>query len=504
MIEYDDYLRLLELSRSGPADREDSTLLRRFSDLVAGVVPHLTMGAGEFDETNMPAPSADDANRWNSSILVRHYVSLEKSSCRERLLRLRGGNRDVFYHGEVKDCRSEAHRWYRRTLEYTSAPPGDDRLTVSLGNFRTTYGMGLVYGYHGQVLTKETKRSAGENFLFPRFGGGNGIRISGKKSNWHMDALWDSERNKSFSTTMLAASAAYRRTKATLAMQCGHGHLRNRLLRHMKRFSLISVSGRIESSRAGGCLELAVADHENRVPVSIAFATYWKRSTVKVGLEGWVYHSAHPSYFSGGPSSRRTHTVYFDNLDFAYRDKYAGEKGGTITTSFPCLGDIKIRSAIGYAVRGPADYRTEETFGLRRSIGRGAHLTASYFRRTTGSESAVLHNEKIRMDLSVRGTPVRTRLIVGYSRNDYQDCRGYMAMIVGQINNSTGRLDISVKFDNLNLSRLENRYTYCMLGYAGRIAFGLESCMRYVYRYRRGSDNRDGGTIRVDILWSID
>ena len=150
-LEYEEYRRLLEICRSGPVNREDSIYLLSFADVLQGLDfdPLLTI-----DEVAPDTSKAKPALPYHHNSLYRQYHRLKDDNDINRLWRheVAYGAASVYF--EIEKEYSDLTRWGRRYLAYSPKFDSGETANLRIGNFDRSFGLGVIYGYHGRLLDK--------------------------------------------------------------------------------------------------------------------------------------------------------------------------------------------------------------------------------------------------------------------------------------------------------------------------------------------------------------
>ncbi len=502
-IDYQDYLELLEISRGKSVSSGDSIFLMQFPDLLAGISPNPLLNPAEDTVSTEPVEKSVPIG-WTQAFLVRQYHQFEEDDRHRQFYRIKGGYHRYSYYGEVERGYTGYQKWGRRSLEYTFY--SNDKKTGScliLGNYKDKFGMGLIYGYHGRLLSKASDRDGGEQFLYPAYGGGNGVLLIVKRSSGDLKLLYDADRNELFAKNVFGVTIPLRVYSTRFALSAVHGYLRNRETDISESSSLVSIFGYSDKKTIQATWEVAVAETDGRIPIAAAMQVKWRRRKVSLNMIGWSYGSRYPSYFSGGPSSRRSQTHRLDDLDLSYSDRYAGETGIVVKTSYPIADRMTLHSAAGCARRGFDDDRIEARIGLKNRLGKHYAAKIDCYWRSDRLYSDIRKQRRIQLEISRAGGMAKNRLVLGYRNEKHNNRDDFLALAEIKILHRTGSLAVLCKFDRLRLNDINDRYMYLTGWYEAKMNGNLSTYVKYTYRYRKGDPGNSYGTIRVDLNWII-
>lgn len=490
LIDYTDYTILLEIVEKAELSRADSLVLLSFPDLLMSLSTDLdnSVVVGSSDEQ---ADTIPQSHPIHFKTLLRNNYRLRELSQRNYLLRcdlVTGGWAANF---DFKRNYGGTTGWNRRNLSYLSP---DNTLHAVLGSFSTRFGMGVIYGYHGRLLSRESDREEVEEYLFPTYGGGNGIQIDWKNNSLVMD--WD--RNAEFTSQFIGVNANIHNA---FFVTGGWGRIANRQSQSSGSAEYISLAGEIP------CLdktqfEAAVALWKDKLYPAFVLRNRFSKGRYKSELTVWHYNKQYPSFFAGSISSRRSRTRDIAALDFSYSNRRAGETGLLTRTSYRITPITTAVFKSSYSYRSSIMNRIEAEVALKQKLGGDYHLglTAFYRRDSLISDEDI--EKKAQIDIVRSSNSMRTRLAVRYRFDVHHKYDYYTIYLENKLVNVIGSLYIVYKLDKLYLSDMRNNYSYVACSFEGRIAEGVNSTVKYSYRYNRGNLEHYG-TIRWDILWDI-
>jgi hypothetical protein len=498
-IEFQDYRELLEIARSDFLTGEDSAYLRLFPDLMVGLSSNPL-----FASATLPEPTNDDKRKKDSnrrqSMLFRQYVKLNDDEQRKELVRIHSEYSLIMLHADYEKGYSDEYKWNRR---FVSCAFTSD-WSMNIGNFKERTGLGLVYGYHGQLLSKSYDRDDNERLLYPHYGGGNGILVKNARQNGILKIFYDTDRNRDFRKDLAAITCPLPGWIKRPALTILYGRLNNRKINRYESIWLASISGTAKGKGFQAEWELAGSKYHGRIPLAAAFQFRWQRRRSYLNLAGWTYDSDYPSFFSGGPSSRRSMSYYIEDINLSYSDRYRGERGLIIKMSQPIMADTRLRSAAGYARRGFDDDRIEIRLGMTTRLYENYKVAVDGYWRSDRLFSDVRKQRKVQWQLSKNGPIFGGRIAIGHLYYEYSGRDDFFLMIEGKYPVRWGKLSLLAKIDRLYLDKLANRYLYVTACFETALGGDLHSFVKYTYRYYRDEPEKSYGTIRFDLSWVIE
>ncbi len=502
-IDYEDYRALLEISSEGCPSREDSLFLLQFPDLLTGftVNPQLGIdgGASGSSPPGKPALSVSRAQGF----LIRHDQKLTEQTQFRRLGRLHATAGDCRLYGEWEHGYDGVVHVGRRYIQYGITHASDTAVRLTVGNFNDRFGLGLIYGYHGQLFSKADVDEGMERFLFPRYGGSNGLRVmigSGKKA---AKVVYDIDRNDTFAKHFVGGSVPIGIDAHTVMIAGGYGILRSRENHMVTEAGYFSVSGAEETKPVTVKYELAAAGHHGAALSALAAEGRIRRAQGSLTLAGWRYDRDFPAWFSGGPSSRRSRTFSVDEIGLSWRDRYGGETGGTIRATQDIADRASFHTAIGYAWRSEDDNRAEGLVGFTYEVNDVYRAKLDCFWRRDSLYSEGQGQRRIQTELIRQQGAMRTRIVIGHRIDRKNNRNDFLLYAEQRITGRHGVLTITGKLDRFRLQDFKTEALYMTIGHQAGLSARVASVVKYSYRYRRGSSSSTYGQFRWDLVWAL-
>ncbi|MEZ5358654.1 MAG: hypothetical protein R3F48_07445 [Candidatus Zixiibacteriota bacterium] len=490
LIEYTDYIILLEIVNRGELSRADSLFLLSFPDLLMG----LSTDQDELITSPTEIDNEIDTSRKNlvhCKAVLRNNYRLKSVSDRSNTLRcdLTAGFLGGYAHVEREyDGTAE---WKRRSMSYRFARRNAN---MTIGNYSTRFGLGVVYGYHGRLLSLPDDRDEAEEFLFPSYGGGNGIKV-----DWRGHSLIvDLDRNEEFASQFMGVSLS---TSKCFTINAAYGRVANRMMNESRSAGYVSLAGNLVGhSRTR--FELAAGLWDSQLRSALVAQSMRKMGPVKSELTIWYYDTEYPSFFSGSVSSRRSRTRYLEDIDFSYSNRRAGEAGGIARTTYMLTSKTRIISKAAYSYRNSYMNRLEIEAGVRRELSKDyrVNLTGLYRRDSLIAGDDV--EQKVQAELIRKRNGWRTRLAVRYRLDSHHKFKYYTIYVENRLVNIMGSVYIIYKLDKLYLSDIKNNYTFLSCTFEAQVGKHVSTELTYSFRYDRGS-TENYGTVRWDVVWDI-
>lgn len=500
LIDYDDFQRLLEIAETGRLTAQDSVYLLGFPDLLFSL-----SGNPLIDETDSISAGDDKStgsiDENHQTALFRQSHQLESDGGLSQLCRIQSDYGRWSLAGQMGKDYSGGMQWKRRQMAYHFSDEGKKQSTLTVGNFNQQFGLGVVYGYHGLLLHKPTDRVADQEFLFPKYGGSNGAALTLVRNGSEMKAIIDVDRADSVEKRFTGISLPWKSSFTEIQASVAYGILRQRLTGARAEAVFFSLAGNSIADKCDLKYEAAVGRQSGQSSFAGAMTAAWKGDGLMVHVTGWHYDNAYPSWFAGGPSSRRYQTSTLDEFDFSYRNRFSGETGTLLKSDFTLGPMTTIQTAAGYSWRDTDNNRAEAKVAVRQMLGRGYRGGLQFYWRGEDMGSDSGRQDRALGEIVREVNKAKIRFAVSYRFDRTGGRNDWLMLMETKATVRTGVWQALIKIDRLRWSDLRNLYLYLVFGHEGAVGNNLKSAVRYVYRYSRGGDSYR--TIRWEVKWDI-
>ncbi|MCK5125052.1 MAG: hypothetical protein KAR42_02245 [candidate division Zixibacteria bacterium] len=499
LIEYHDYLALLETVRKSRLTKADTLFLQSFPNLQIGYSSGIENVTPLADEApSIANVDSDTAFHIQGNILSRNYGRLKGNGEFQRLGRVDVHSEMLSIYGEFEKSYNGNQRWLNRSVSFTSDLQSNTPLIIQLGSYRSKFGMGLVYGYHGQFFTKDVDRDDTEKLLFPNYGGGNGILIdAGRKQ-----LLIDLERNARSAKLFTGISIPFTIHKHNVALSAGYGRLQNRIEDLSDDAVYFSVFSNI-CLRTPLIVEIAVSRWQKRFKTAASAQFSWKNYPTNLAVDFWRYENEYPAFFSGGMSSRRSETLEIKALDLSYQNRRAGETGVRIRSTHRINDRFLFTVLSGYYDRTSGMNRLEGKCGLEYTIGKQYSVILSGYLRRDDIKLGERVKQRLQGEIKRKSESLQSRLVFGYQYDKYYNRNDFILFIENRLVKSFGKLYVMCKLDKIKLDDLKNNYMYLSVSHETEVTDRFSTMVKYSRRYSRTTSDSDSNIARLDITWSF-
>jgi hypothetical protein len=405
-ISYDDYLILIELITVG-IDSTNLYLLEQISE------PGLRLL--ETDSTEYSATSISVSDRFNG--LLRHSYSKyleEEGEVKYRSSFQLKLNPLIETRIKLKREYSGRERVVYRSVSYNS---NDKRWRITAGNFSERFGLGGAFGYRGKLLDCSTEINK-ESWLFPDYGGHNGMAADLRAGQWILRSAYSTHRDSSYLLTTVAAMSQRKLNRFTVGIIAVQDRLTGRIenfstvqeklsfwIEYASRRLVHSIEIVSQTGSSGG-LKAAITDGRYTI------------EPLKVRFTGWWYASDFFDISAGSKSGTVSRKLRLEEPEFELYSHHSGQTGGRVQSDIKLPGNLRfdLDAEISGLNRDSTDLQWSAEVGREISSGNTLGFEC-YQRQKKRVDNAPAFNRKNRFRVSFRhgSKSVRVQQAIGYT-----------------------------------------------------------------------------------------
>ena len=504
-IDFIQLVTLQELIRSGI----DSTELYLFDE-----IPNLSyfFDIGLLKISDLSAEQAEpfldkatDAKLIKGKIIHNYSTRLEEDG--DSRYRTRG---EIGWQERLKAAfrlhreYSGVERFVYRRLELS--PQKSPLKRIVLGNYSTRLGLGTVMGYRGKLLDFSNEIS-GESFLYPDYGGYNGLQLELKSGKSEGELVFSHIRDASHSLKTLAASfeLGYKQMKPTAIMAVTN--LRNRV-----------TGSSITDFKYGLNLESKYKNGYNRVELSAqsgeinsfgAFITEGKHlfNQHEIGYAGWRYDDNYLDLTGGSKAASIRRSVDIEEVDFSYSDKRGGQAGGLLKTTIGLADNLELINSFIYAQRDHDNFNFEVLSAIEKKLKSNLLLRLDHVSRIKHRLESAQETEDIfrrsRIELRLINPMLYVRTFLAYqSKTDKDD---YISLFASTKYKTEriGELSLWLNLGEINHNQGRIDYWYGYIENKSELIENVRTVAKFTHSYRRGESDEHISTVSVGVEVSI-
>ncbi len=373
---------------------------------------------------------------------------------------------------------------------------------LRLGNYTRRLGLGTAFGYRGKLLDF-SERLEGESFLFPDYGGYNGLYVKMQVRAVQLQLLSSFNRDADHSLATVAGMAVWKMGSFSPGVIVGVNRLRSRHLDKSLYDVKIAPSARYRYHGGFTAMEICTQAGKRTGWGGMLIEGRHRFNTAQIKYAAWSYGESYLDLSGGSKSGRSRRTIYLEDVDFELSEKRSGHRGGMIRTIVLMSSRTHLVNSLLYSGQHRDSSDLQLLSGLLRQVHprlslRLDHLVRSSRRLVAGD--------------AISATSHRTRLEVRFTTGQAA-VRGYIAY-----NTKSGRSDYISAFIHLdyrtaragrlqlwsNLARLNGRdgtvdYWYLFLRNEQTLWDGMTLAVKMSRTYDRDASERHRTTLSLEV-----
>lgn len=432
----------------------------------------------------------------------RHDLDQEKPSQYFGSMRVSRGR--IAAYGALHREQGGDERVINRYMEYRN-PSGVVR-EIRVGSFTRRLGMGSAFGHRGRLLNF-AGRIDDESFLFPDFGGYNGVFSEIRVGRAEVQLLSSFNRDTDHSLSTAAGMLTYRFRAWRSGLIVGVNRIRNRHTDASLNDVKIALPVRYRYKGGYVSMETSVQAGHARGWSGIQIEGRNRFETAEIKYAGWSYANRYLDLSGGSKTGRSIRKRYLEDVDFELNDRRSGHAGGMIKTIVLVTDQMQLVNAMLYSAqhRDSADFQLLS--GLLHESERGPswrldHLVKSR-RRIVGTAVTSITSHRTRFEIRFTAGQTALRSYIAY--NTSSDRPDFMSLFVrlDYHSRALGRLQAWS-----NLARFDARhrmvdYWYLFVRNEQPLAEGVLVAVKMSRIYNRdaGIKHRTQLSLEVKAIW---
>jgi len=497
-IDYDQYILLLDIAQHG-IDSTDLYLL----DLVPNLSSLSSRGGKASLESDQQELfiAANDVRM--SRMRYGYYRTLDsKEQSRYRVDGRFRVSEEWTARFAVRKELSGRERFVDRSLVYK----GDHGLMreVVIGSITERYGLGSVVGYRTKLFSY-SDRLNGESFVFPDYGGFNGIAIDTRQKEWRIRGLASYTRDSANDLSTLAGMAERTHGAIRPYVTFGNSRLRNRLDR--RQLDDFKVAGGFTSRYHNGntAVEYCVQTGDGREYGTLLAEGTYRLSPARLEYAGWWYGDRYLDLASGGRAADIRTQVNLPEVDFALRSKRMGQRGIQLKAETGLGRGTRLLSSVIVARRHADSSNFQWLGGMEKELRSRTTIRAdflhSYKRRDVVGGDKDKYTRRVRVEARFAADRVRIRSYIAFSStSSYGDYVSLFTDVKFNVNVGT-ETELWSDISRMTKGRIDYWYLFARL--RQRLTDGYSLAVKLMHRYDCRATIRSSSAVSLELeaLW---
>ncbi len=458
-----------------------NTSVRDFPELEREQAESFTAGSNQ----ERPRPYSGNAG-------LRRFQSLEEDGQGRNQYYLRyglpsNGAFNAWLNGDSAGNRE----WASRTLKYRNNTGAVKRIIV--GNFTARYGLGLSVGYSGRLLQKDST-TRNESFLFPDYGGFNGIYIEGGRRSDAIKMLVHYDRNKihQVQASAISFSKRYRQFRGEGIFVVSR--LQNRETSMKYDSHQLGYSFQYQGGEFVAAFESVLPRGSQRGFPATIFEAQYNNKPVNLSLSAWRYAKDYVNPFGGGRSGDYYRAVSIDAVEFEFSDRRTDQRG-ILLKGISALGGSSTYE-ISFSAYGRDRFQrsAKMSTGLEIPLTKSARIRGDYRYAEKIEAGELTSSHKIRLEYILKMSKLFMRNYLGFTID--RNLRKYFSLFsrTKTAVSNYGNIEAWLNLDKIDSPDGTINYFYGYLKETINVTKNLEMGMKYSYRYNRDYSIRSSST----------
>ena len=499
IFSYEQYERLLEISQRG-VTTNDWYLFNEIPNLlVVDSIP------GNLDtdlsrEQRKSFQASRPALRGELSVRSAHEMDEDpRSRYRTRLTLQLGEN----WFGTMRLNRefTGRERFVERTIEYRSKVGMIRHVTA--GSFSRRFGLGTVIGHPGKRLSHSRKPDV-ESFLYPDYGGFNGLAFELQQKMWTVEGLGSVTRDDNHRIETLGLLVSRRTGPLQSSIITALTNLTNRLRRMTSHDIKSAINLSYQYERGKVTAELG-SQFKRSTAIALVLEGRHRFSRTELAFAGWTYGKEYCAITSGSRSAGISRQFTMEDVDYCFSDRRAGQRGAILRTVVQFGSAWQLVSALEQAGVSVDTSLTEFLGGLRYQLYPRASIRGDYQyknrRRSGGSSGSNYFEHRFRLESRFETGGLDGRTYIARSRGDRHGnywsffCRLTVQMADGAI--------IRVWSDMARIKDSQIDYWYGFVQYGQRLFENVSIGAKFMHRYNRHASRKHETDIGLELTAAL-
>jgi hypothetical protein len=392
-------------------------------------------------------------------------------------------------------------RLVQRTVSYRSR---DGRLRrLRFGNYTTRLGLGTILGYRGRVLSRHQEFDD-ENWLYPDYGGLNGLSAQLRIGSQDLDLALASQRNQEHSINT-----------AVLSVNRVHGGFRPGLILGVNRLHSRHVGTTIYDVKYGGygryhygsgysAAEVTLQAEARPSVGALVLEGAHRFRQAEMQYAGWFYDDDYLDISGGSKAGNLRRSVTIDDVDLTISDKRSGQQG-MLVKSIVLLGDqTELANSLLWAGRSRGTQLSQFLSSVSYRSSPAWTTTIDYLLYRRLSAGAGNDNETVQHRTRIAGryrsSSLALRLAFAYVTQRSRHDGLAILMRLDILQQPWGECQLWANVSRLQLSSMsiENASGYIRLSHG--LARQIHLATRLSHRYSRGRIDDHEATLSLELV----
>ena len=369
-----------------------------------------------------------------------------------------------------------------------------------VGNFSRRLGLGTVFGYRGKLLSL-SERLDGESFLYPDYGGYNGLFVLGRRENVLMQGLLSHNRDMDHAQTSIGGMLTMNTGEISPGIITGMNRIHNR-----------HTGATGDGMKLGGNLSFEYTSGYNAAEAVVQAGVASSFAFVDEGLYRsphtewryafWVYGEDFLDVSSGSKAGDLYRPSTVAEVDFDMSNRRRGQKGGLVKSTATLSKRWEMDNSLLVCAINDDSLNIEMLWGLTHAADRQWTLRLDFLgkqkKRRRLADSGDDTTQRPRFEATYDSRTLAVRSYVAYvHRTGLDDVLSLFATarVAGQF----GKCEIWTNIGRYNLNEGRLDYLYGFISNELPLHKWLQAVVKLSHAYNRDATNQNLTVMSVEL-----
>lgn len=498
-IDYEQFVILLDLIQQG-VDSSDYYLLDEIPNLTS-LQPDSQSIATELesDQSSAFVKKRSGKSGGLGRIDYRYLQSLERD--RRASYRLSSSiNLSPTWKTsfQVRREYSGRERWVSRSAEYRRSEGFVRRLIF--GTFNARLGLGTVYGYRGKLVSFSDRLDR-ESFLYPDYGGFNGVYVKGITGKLQIEGIGSSVRDDGFSVSSAGGAISYQAGRLKPGLVVGLAKLSSRDGGASILDGKCALNTSLEYDRGYSRAEVVTQAGHGKASWSTVVEGKHKAEQLEITYSGWSYSDKYLNLTGGGKSAAIYCRARVGELEFDCSDRRAGQSGGQIRAAVKPHRSWRMVGSAIVATRDRGNRNVDllgsaQYFWTRRVSTQFDYLTRNR-KRTANGDPTESSDRRWRLDTRIQSGKLILKSYISYTWDSDDGVYTSVFVSVKRALPSIGNMEFWSNFGRIRSGKLE--YWYLFAKMEQQLLENVSMAVKFAHSYRRSNSRSSQPSISLEL-----
>ena len=411
-------------------------------------------------------------------------------------------SQDFLGHLTVKREFSNRQRFTRRYIAYS---PENKNYKLIVGNFVKQFGLGGVIGYSGKMLSYSDEVNT-ESFLFPDYGGFNGLYGQIINDKIGVQTVTSFNRNNEYSLMTFGLSLQPN-SKLLPSVITAYNSFENKVV--SKSFDDIKLSLYKKFNYTNGNIAIEFGQSINEQKNSTFFLSdgVYKTNRIKIRYGAWNYNSSFFNFSGGGKTSLISEYQYIKSIDYTMLNKRTNQTGAILKSQIPLANSWQLDIAGLYAYKNVDTTETELYGQVTKELNNSLSFSVDLLQRiktrieTEDGTSETKTQSRFKCRYQTKKLYIRNYFSVLHY-TDEPTYTGYFSEI--KINSTHyGTIQFWLNASRFNMTTKQLDYIYAFIKNEIEIQKTISIGFKLSHSYNRHAAKQNSNQFSCDVSWQI-